>query len=248
MPLKIEVIKKIHHNKKLVGYEVMDENGNVMSIDKDAVKSAIQSGKVEVLNMTVTADGRLLGAAKPLSKKDDKPEIEYKLLEVYTHGDSIVGALVDESSAVDAGIIDSNDIAGLEHGYNFETANTVVDRMADNIYSNLEVSDGEVSSNITRVNFADVVDKMVKILRVNNLAFVLEDFKVQANCDGSFDIANPADTDNTAKIRRIVMLIITYKLLTLGINVLAVNDEVIKVQADNTTEDELLHEIIEAFE
>ena len=57
----------------------MDSNGRTVEVKKDVLKSWIQTGKVEVVNLTLSQDGRLVDAAKPKEKvksKRTKPKIE----------------------------------------------------------------------------------------------------------------------------------------------------------------------------
>lgn len=253
MALKVEIIKKIHKNRKLVGYKVRDEKGNEMDIDKDAVKDAIKSGKVEVTNMTVTSDGRILGAAKPSLNKDMKKEIEYRLVEVYTYNDNIVGAMVDESEAVDAGIIDEHDIAGLSHGYTFETADTVIDRMANNIYSNMSISNGNIESDIKRVDIESAKDSMLNLLRANEI--VVDSAKI-GQCISIDEqtqeclITNPVESSNET-LCRVAMVMLTYTLYKHGYNVEYVNDTSVAICTDNSSKcielNEIYNTITDAF-
>lgn len=256
MVLKVEVIKKIHKNRKLVGYRVRDEKGNEMNIDKDAVKDAIKSGKVEVTNMTVTSDGRILGAAKTSAKKDIKKEIEYKLIEVYTHGEKMIGALVDESEAVDAGIIDNHDINGLGHGFTFETADVAIDRISNNIYSNISVHGTEVMSDIRRVDFGEVAPTMLNMLKANEVTINESNINPCFNEESSeYTINNPAEMNTNDTIRRAIMLLITHSLYINGFIVNAVNDEMVSIHcdSDSTADDradtltKLLDVILETF-
>lgn len=255
MALKLEVVKKIHdkgRGKKLIGYTVRDESGKEMNIDKESLKQAINENKVEVTNMTVTEDGRLLGAAKPTDRSKNKKEISYKVVEVYTLGDKIIGALVDESEAVDAGIIDNHDIEGLQHGFTFEVADVVLDRMESNVYSNIKVNDGNVSSDIIRVDFGTVKNSMFNLLRLNNITIDINDLCVEPNItdectdiDG-YTISNPLKTNANDTIRRIVMLLITNKMYEIGYNVKCVNDENIVVIGDDAQS--IADSLIYAFE
>lgn len=237
MALKVEIIKKIHKNRKLVGYKVRDEKGNEMDIDKDAVKDAIKSGKVEVTNMTVTSDGRILGAAKPSVNKDMKKEIEYRLVEVYTYNDNIVGAMVDESEAVDAGIIDEHDITGLSHGYTFETADTVIDRMTNNIYSNMNISDDNIEGDIKRVSIESVRDSMLNLLRANEI--VVDSAKID-QCISINEqaqeclINNPVESSNET-LCRVAMVLLTYTLYKHGYNIKYVNDTSVSIYTENNS-------------
>lgn len=237
MALKVEIIKKIHKNRKLVGYKVRDEKGNEMDIDKDAVKDAIKSGKVEVTNMTVTSDGRILGAAKPSVNKDMKKEIEYRLVEVYTYNDNIVGAMVDESEAVDAGIIDEHDITGLSHGYTFETADTVIDRMANNIYSNMNISDDNIEGNIKRVSIESVRDSMLNLLRANE---IVVDYGNVEQCISINEqtqeclINNPVESSNET-LCRVAMVLLTYTLYKHGYSIKYVNDTSVSIYTENNS-------------
>ena len=70
--LTVRMIKKFHDkNGKLVGYTLRNENNptEVMNVTKEQLKAAIMNGQCEVVNMTLTSDGRLLGSAS------NKPKI-----------------------------------------------------------------------------------------------------------------------------------------------------------------------------
>lgn len=235
MVLKVEVIKKIHKNRKLVGYKIRDDKGNEMDIDKNALKDALKGGKVEVTNMTVTSDGRILGAAKPSVNKNMRKEIEYRLVEVYTYNDNIVGAMIDESEAVDAGIIDEHDIAGLSHGYTFETADTVIDRMANNIYSNMNISNGTIDSDIKRVDIESANESMLDLLRANEI--VVDSTKIeQCICIDEQTqeclINNPVESSNET-LCRVAMVLLTYTLYKHDYNIKYVNDTSVCVYTNN---------------
>lgn len=53
----------------------MDSNGRTVEVKKDVLKSWIQTGKVEVVNLTLSQDGRLVDAAKPKEKVESKKDI-----------------------------------------------------------------------------------------------------------------------------------------------------------------------------
>ena len=75
------MIKKFHDkNGKLVGYTLRNENNptEVMNVTKEQLKSAIMNGQCEVVNMTLTSDGRLLGSAS------NKPKINVMTQEQHT--------------------------------------------------------------------------------------------------------------------------------------------------------------------
>lgn len=234
MALRIEIIEKIHRNRKLVAYKIRTEQGEESCIAKDAVKEAIRNGKVEVTNMTVTSDGRILGSAKPSIKKDSNKEIEYKIVEVYTHNDKIVGALVDESDAVKANIISNHDINGLGSGYTFETADIAIDRIANNIYSNIKLHDNEVKSSISRVEFSTVLKNMINLLVLNDVA--IETIEITAKFSEDTQecrVYNPLNKEMNETIRRVAILLITSSLYDSDFDVKAVNDESISVRCDS---------------
>ena len=97
--LKVRVIKKFHDEKGiLLGYTIMDEQGNTRNVYKDQLKRAVASGQVDAVNMTLTSDGRLIGKAsiKPAKKVNTPKLTGCKVVEIYTNGRNIAGALINQ--------------------------------------------------------------------------------------------------------------------------------------------------------
>jgi len=66
--LEVQVIDKFYDkNMILVGYVIRDRSGKTMSVTKEQLKNAVVKGQVTVVNMTLTSDGRFIGAS---TKKD----------------------------------------------------------------------------------------------------------------------------------------------------------------------------------
>ena len=64
--LVVKMIKKLYDkNGKLAGYTLRNEynKAEVMNVSKEQLKTAVLNGQCEVINMTLTSDGRLLGSA-----------------------------------------------------------------------------------------------------------------------------------------------------------------------------------------
>lgn len=74
--IKCKCLKKYYDkNGIIIGYLIMDSNGRTVEVKKDVLKSWIQTGKVEVVNLTLSQDGRLVDAAKPKEKVESKKYI-----------------------------------------------------------------------------------------------------------------------------------------------------------------------------
>lgn len=44
----------------IIGYKIIDENKKTVAVKSDVLKRAIRSGQVEVINLTLTSDNRLI--------------------------------------------------------------------------------------------------------------------------------------------------------------------------------------------
>lgn len=75
--IKCKCLKKYYDkNGIIIGYLIMDSNGRTVEVKKDVLKSWIQTGKVEVVNLTLSQDGRLVDAARPKEKVESKKYIQ----------------------------------------------------------------------------------------------------------------------------------------------------------------------------
>ena len=58
--LQVVIINTIRKSNKILGYTIKDRTGAQKNVYADALKGAIRSGTVEVINYTLTADNRLV--------------------------------------------------------------------------------------------------------------------------------------------------------------------------------------------
>lgn len=65
-----ECTQKIREGNKITGYKLRDKNGAEIKIDSETLKKYIKSGQMQVLNLTLTSNNRLVDKAKevPLHK------------------------------------------------------------------------------------------------------------------------------------------------------------------------------------
>ena len=67
-------IRDKHNN--IVGYTIMDKGGKTINIKADELKQLIKEGKVEVINLTLTSDNRLVDKAAPSKSKQEVKKVE----------------------------------------------------------------------------------------------------------------------------------------------------------------------------
>ena len=61
--MKARCIEKVRDkNNRIIGYILLDQSGNKLKIKSDALKNAIKNNKIEVLNLTLTSDNRLIAS------------------------------------------------------------------------------------------------------------------------------------------------------------------------------------------
>jgi len=59
--MKVRYIEKIKDkNNRIIGYTLLDQSGNKLTIKSDALKNAIRNNKIEVINLVLTSDDRLI--------------------------------------------------------------------------------------------------------------------------------------------------------------------------------------------
>lgn len=92
--LRVRVIQKFHNKEdgKLLGYTIQNEDNpsEIKHIYKDALKRAVASGQCEVVNMTMTSDGRLIGKASK-APTPRVPRTTLAIKELYNVGKDIIG-------------------------------------------------------------------------------------------------------------------------------------------------------------
>ena len=60
--------KYFDKNGVIIGYLLVDAKGETVQVKQNVLKNLIRMGKVDVLNLTLTSDNRLIDAAKPKEK------------------------------------------------------------------------------------------------------------------------------------------------------------------------------------
>ena len=74
--LKVKCIQKFRDkNNIIIGYRIMDQNGNTKDVSSESLKQVIEQGKLEVINLTLTSDNRLIdkGITQTPTKQTQKP-------------------------------------------------------------------------------------------------------------------------------------------------------------------------------
>lgn len=157
--LRVRVIKKFHDDKGiLIGYTVQNEDNpcEKRNMHKDILKNAVINKQCEVVNMTLTSDGRLIGKAAP--KREKKSIQRLKLLEVYTNGKNIVGGLVTLCDNTQEQYVETGSIINLT--------------IKNGLYSNVTVSDsksGISMDDVKKKSFKTVKSKLLKMLENSNI-------------------------------------------------------------------------------
>ena len=66
MSVKSKCVHKYRkNNDEIVGYRLVDLTGSYLDIESDKLKKFIMQGKIEVVNLTLTSDNRLIDKAEP---------------------------------------------------------------------------------------------------------------------------------------------------------------------------------------
>ena len=77
--IAVKCIEKIRNSGgRILGYRVIDQSGNIADIGKDQLKMAMKLGKIEVINLEIASNGRIV------DKQDiQNTDIESEILELY---------------------------------------------------------------------------------------------------------------------------------------------------------------------
>lgn len=92
--LKAKCLEKIKDGTSIIGYKLIDQYGTVLTCKASAIKEAIKNGSIDVVNLQLTSDNRLI------SKKMNQ---ENKVIQKITIGRNImtqVEALIDTSKYI----------------------------------------------------------------------------------------------------------------------------------------------------
>ena len=73
--LKVKCIQKFKDKKNtIIGYRIIDQNGNTTDISSESLKQAIKQGELEVINLTLTSDNRLIDKAITQTPTQQTPQ------------------------------------------------------------------------------------------------------------------------------------------------------------------------------
>ena len=174
--LRILVTKKYYDNTTgtLVGYRVRNiDTGEEMDASKDAVKNMAIRGELEIVNMTLTSDGRLIGrATNKLKEKPVKKGTGRRITRVYTNGRKLACVLVDENRWLDSiGVTHKTSYKGLDLGYTFDVGFEATEKIKRNEYDNIRIVDGKpvYAPEIKKQSYKSIKDKLLKILELNGI-------------------------------------------------------------------------------
>lgn len=176
--LKVRAIQKFHNDKGiLVGYTIQDiVTGQTRNVYKDELKNAVAKGLCEVVNMTLTSDGRLIGKAAPAPNPKKKAVAQsnksgVKLFEVYTNGKNISAALIDirEYNAIN-NIKEEQIVDGVTPGFSFDVGHEVLEKIQHGWYDNIKVQSDKFKFEdfgIKKKTFKSIKAKLSKVLETN---------------------------------------------------------------------------------
>ena len=232
--LRVRAIRKFHDAKGiLLGYTIKDEaTGQEMNIHKDQLKNAVINKQCEVVNMTLTSDGRLIGKAAPKAKsKATKNKMGINLLEVYTNGRNIVAGLVDSLEFHKLEGVTPEEFKGVQLGCSFEAWSDISSMIKSNSYDNVKIVDGKPDmSNVKRKSFKSIKPRLLKLLDAHGIDIKLSVEKGNAKNEYNIIIDNYDSIDAATAVQIIMCLIedamITHKLT----NVIITDENVVSVQ------------------
>lgn len=111
--LRVRVIQKFHNKSdgKLLGYTIQNQDNpsEIRNVYKDDLKRAVLSGQCEVVNMTLTSDGRLIGKASK-APTPRNPKVTLAIKELYNTGKEIIGGEIVDLKTNESRYFIRNDI------------------------------------------------------------------------------------------------------------------------------------------
>lgn len=228
--LKVRVIKKFHNEKGvLVGYTIQDEStGQMMNVYKENLKAAIVNDQCEVVNMTLTSDGRLIGKAAPAPKKKQpvRKESGINLIEVYTNGKHLAAGFVDKTR-FDAELHDAGkEYKGLPAHQSFDVGHELLENIKNNYYDNVRIIDGKPDmSKVRRKSFSKVRSKMINLLKNNGVSTQLKVEKSDSKYEYRIAIENYDSVCDDEPLAQTLYALITDALITAKIKTLYIDED-----------------------
>ena len=81
MVLQAKCIEKIRDkNKHIIEYKLISKDKKTISVKSDDLKSAMRSGQIEVINLTLTSDNRLIDKKQDALSKHINTQVLLSLL------------------------------------------------------------------------------------------------------------------------------------------------------------------------
>lgn len=216
--LRVMIIKKYYDkDEKLIGYRVKNvDTGEEVDASKDAVKNMAVRGELDILNMTLTSDGRLIGRATtklaPAKKSPEKPVgTGRKATRIYTNGRKIACILVDENLWLNRiGVTAKTPYKGIETGFNFDVGFEATEKIKRNEYDNIKVVDGKMilAPEVKKQSYKNIKEKLMKTLLANDIHTTLRVDKGDNKYEYAIVIENYdnfADLDPMVQILRVLI-------------------------------------------
>lgn len=230
--MKVRAIRKFHDDKGiLIGYTIQDEaTGQQMNVYKEQLKQAVINKQCEIVNMTLTSDGRLIGKAAPAPKKRETKKWGCNLLEIYTNGKHISGGLVDQTENYKMQGKMPKGLKGLQLGYGFEPGTDITSRIKNGTYDNVRIVDGKPSMEGTkRKSFKTVKPKLMKMLTDNEIITTYSVSKGDDKYEYRIVIDNYDGIDNDGAIQ-IILCLIEDAVITAKLKPLYIDEDSVFVQ------------------
>lgn len=224
--VELFAINKLYKDGTLFGYTVLDTSTRQsMNVTKEALKQAVINKQVNVVNLTLTSDGRLLGDASLKAykrytapvKAPATPKSNNQLLEIYNNGKRI--CMVKQS------------INGVE---SFENGLVAQEKIEKKFYNNVRYEDDKpVLKEIKKKPFKGMKNKIIK--QINSLE---DKVHITANTsDVKKEYNVEIDGASNPKSMQLIYSLIIDCCITERIKVLYVNDKTVRVQSMTNIKD-----------
>lgn len=226
--LRIRIIKKYYSQDKglLIGYRVRNiDTGEEVDASKEAVKAMAIRGELEIENMTLTSDGRLIGHAGEKRKPKAKPLEDLSKLRriniIFTNGKKKACALIDETEIYKhRGIEPVKKYARLEGGFTFDTSLEVTRNIEIGKYANVKIIDNKVEfEGVKKSTFSKVEPKLKLTLQDNDVHFTLSVKKAKDKYGYLVTIDNLEEIKTKPEMLKIVYILIENSMYNAAIKV-----------------------------
>lgn len=218
--IDVRAIQKLRDaDGNLIGYTLQQVGTDyIVHVYKEPLKEAVRNGQVNLVNMTLTSDGRLIGhAAKERKPRQAKAAPvapvwtpnNVNLQAIFTCGKDILCGLVEykDQSAVGA------ELKGMKPLTKFELGDAIKAGMSNGLYDNLVVGEREGKKDesgqldlkacgVTKGSFSKVKQKFQNVIKANGVESKLN-LKRNKKDDFIVEIAN-YDALASAQLEQIV--------------------------------------------